>query len=215
MGDSMKKIFLLSVLALLAPLSFAQNYAGAVLALSRVADSCVTGLRCERNNPFGFKLFAGGYLPAADQLVLAGARLSRVEVAAIQFGKVTSSGLIGKREFDVDLDDYVTVFAPGEVVVQANAIAAAAVTEFSLSDQSSLVAKLGVAYVSATLSTERNGSRIDSSTKSSVQPYIGLGVEFALPFNVLLHGGVDWTRYRVDGRSGSATQLGVGAAVSF
>jgi hypothetical protein len=215
MGDSMKKLFLLSALVLAAPCSFAQGYAGAVLALSRVADSCVAGLRCERNNPFGFKLFAGASLPVANQLVFSGARLTRVEVAAIQFGKVTSSGLIGKREFDADLDDYVTVFAPGQVVVQANAIATAAVTEFALNNQLNLVAKLGLAYVSATTSTERDDKRIDSSTKSSVQPYIGLGVEFALPFDVLLHGGVDWTRYRVDGRSGSATQLGVGAAISF
>ena len=67
----------------------------------------------------------------------------------------------------------------------------------------------------ATAAVRHDGRRFDSKTKSTVQPYVGLGLEYQLPRDVKLQGGVDWTRYRVDGRSGSATQLGLGASVAF
>ena len=211
----MKKNLLIAALIAASPGAFAQGYVGAVAALTRLSDACTASLRCEDSTANGFKVFGGAYLPADQVLKLGVAKLNRIEVGAMRFGKISSSGIVDRTFFDGDADAYFTVPVAGTQKVQADAILGAAVLEVPLAQQLNLTTKLGLAYVSATAALEQGGRRFDSKTKSSVQPYVGLGLEYALPSNVLLQGGVDWTRYRVDGRSGSATQLGLGASMAF
>lgn len=210
----MKKLFIAALVAA-SPSVFAQGYVGAVAALTRLNDACEPLFRCGSSNAGGFKVFGGAYLPAAQTLNLGVAKVNRVEVGAMRFGKISSSGVGVKYAWNDDDEVYV----PSDVTVkrsaQADAISGAVVMEVALADQLTLATKLGLAYVSATAAIERNGRRFDSKTQSSVQPYAGLGLEYALPGDVRLQGGVDWTRYRVAGRSGSATQLGLGASVAF
>lgn len=211
----MKKNVLIAALIAVSPAAFAQGYVGAVAALTRLSDACAASLRCEDSNAFGFKVFGGAYLPAGQVLKLGAAKVNRIEVGAMRFGKMSSSGEVSRTFFDGDADAYFTVRFPGTQTVQADAILGAAVMEIPLAQQVNVTTKLGLAYVSATAAVEQAGRKFNSKTKSSVQPYVGLGLEYALPSNVLLQGGVDWTRYRVDGRSGSATQLGLGASMLF
>jgi len=213
----MKKLCFAVALAAMAPASWAQGYVGALVTLSRLTEACTPSFRCDDDRKTGQKFFAGAYLPDAQVLSLGSAKINRVEVGAMRMGRVTSTGQVATQVYvnDADGERYLTVQVPAETRIQADAIMAAAVMEVPLVQQVNLTAKLGLAYVSATAVLERSGKRFDSVTKTSFQPYVGLGVEYALPFNVQLHGGVDWTRYRVDGQSGSATQVGLGAAVSF
>ena len=211
----MKKTLLLAAMIVASSASHSQGYVGAMISLSRMSDACAQSLRCEGSTNAGFKIFAGSSLPAEQVLTLGSAKLGRVEVGALRFGKTTSSGQVATQVYDPVTDDFPTVLVPGRERVQADAILAAAVVDVAVLPNLNLATKLGVAYVSATAVSERNGARVDSQTKSSVQPYIGFGIEYALPYDVQLQGGVDWTRYRVDGRSGSAMQVGLGAAVSF
>jgi len=211
----MKKNLLIAALIAASPAAFAQGYVGAVAALTRLSDACTASLRCEDSNAKGFKVFGGAYLPASQSLNLGVAKVNRLEVSAMRFGKVSSSGQGVKYTWNDDDEVYVPANVAVKHKVQADAIAGAAVMEVALVEQLTLAAKLGLAYVSATAAIDHDGRRFNSKTKSSVQPYAGLGLEYALPGDVRLQGGVDWTRYRVDGRSGSATQLGLGASVVF
>lgn len=211
----MKKNLLIAALLAASPAAFAQGYVGAVAALTRLNDACTASFRCGDSNANGFKVFGGVYLPSAKTLNLGAAKVNRLEVSAMRFGKVSSSGQGVKYTWNDDDEVYVPSDVAVQRKVQADAIAGAAVMEIALAEQLTLATKLGVAYVSATSAIERDGRRFDAKTKSSVQPYAGLGLEYALPGDVRLQGGVDWTRYRVDGRSGSATQLGLGASVAF
>lgn len=211
----MKKNLLIAALIAASPAAFAQGYVGAVAALTRLSDACTASFRCEDSNATGFKVFGGAYLPATQTLNLGVAKVNRVEVGAMRFGKIRSSGDVMTTFYDGDNDVYFQAPVPTTHQVQADAILGAAVMEVPLAQQLNLTTKLGLAYVSATASVEKNGRRFNSKSKSSVQPYVGLGLEYALPSDVRLQGGVDWTRYRVDGRSGSATQVGLGASVAF
>lgn len=211
----MKKSLLIAALMAAAPAAFAQGYVGAVLAMTRLNDACATSLRCQDTNATGFKVFGGAYLPPHQTLSLGAAKVNRVEVAAMRFGKVTSSGTVAGKIFDGDADAYFTQPVASTLKVQADAILAAAAMEVPLAKQLNLTTKLGLAYVSATAGVERAGRRFNSTTQSSVQPYAGLGLEYNAYGSVLLQGAVDWTRYRVEGYSGSAMQVGLGASVAF
>ncbi|MFN3913753.1 MAG: outer membrane beta-barrel protein [Aquabacterium sp.] len=210
----MKKIVLFASLVAACSWASAQGYVGAVAALTRLSDACTDTYRCSGTQAKGFKVFAGTYLPKGQGLDLVIGQVNRVEVGAMRFGRVNSRSTTTVPDLD---EDFNPINREVDVTdkVKAEALTVAAVAEFPVLDQFSLVAKLGVAYVTSTVKFTRDNQGIGAKSQNSIRPYAGLGVEVGLPAGIRVMGTADWTRYAVDGRSGSATQLGLGASVSF
>ena len=211
----MKNVVIFGALLAASSLCAAEGYVGAVAAFTRLSDSCTPGYaECSGTQTKGFKLFGGAKLSPSQTLNLGPARINRVEVAAMRFGRVNSRGTetiyVIDESFDVVPQD-----ASSTHEVSANALAVAAVAELPVSSELAVLARVGVAYVTATVSTRLDGAGNGSKSGNAIRPYLGLGVEYGLPMDIQLVGSVDWTRYNVDGRSGSATQIGLGASVGF
>lgn len=210
----MKKAVLLASLLAATSWASAQGYVGAVAALSRLSDGCTESYRCSGTQAKGFKVFAGTRLPQGQGLDLGVGQVNRVEVSAMRFGRVNSRSNITVPDLNEDFDPIDREVTVSDQV-RADALTVAAVAEFPVMDQFSLVAKLGVAYVTSTVKFTQDGAGMGSKSQNSIRPYAGVGVEVTVPGDIRVMGTVDWTRYAVDGRSGSATQLGLGASVSF
>lgn len=210
----MKNVVIFGALLAASSLCAAQGYVGAVAAFARLSESCTAGYECSGSQTKGFKLFAGARLSPSQTLNLGPARINRVEVAAMRFGRVNSNGLetiyVLNDSFDVVPQDVASKHE-----VSANALAVAAVAEIPVTSDLAVLARVGVAYVTATMSTTLDGTSNGSKSGNAIRPYLGLGVEYALPNDIQLVSSIDWTRYSVGTLSGSATQIGFGASVGF
>lgn len=210
--------YLIAALGLvcLCPVAHAQGYVSAVAALTRLSDSCTPGLSdCDDSKVAGFRISAGTELPKGQQLDLGIGRVSRIEVSAMRFGRANHRGTTVVRVTNPNTFFPESQNVPAKDEVSATALAVAAVAEFPVIADLSLTARLGVAYVRGTVTRYVDGLRNGSSSDNAIRPYAGIGLEYSILPQVRLQSGFDWTRYNVDGRSGSATQLGLGAAVSF
>lgn len=207
----MKNIFIGVAMAGFCAAVSAQGYVGAVMALSKLSNACTTGFRCDDARGTGFRIFAGHRFTDAEALQLGGGvRINRVEVSGLRFGKQSALGQ--RTKF---LEDSATIQVPVSEQVSATALVVAAGTDYQVHPGIILVGRLGLAYVTATVATTVDGRGDGSKSQNAIRPYVGAGVEYLLPDDIRFIWNLDWTRYSVDGRSGSATQLGLGAAVSF
>ena len=209
----MKKYFIAVGLLSASSWVCAQGYVGAVVALTKLQNSCVESYKCNDSRGHGFKIFGGTRFNADEQLSLGGVGFSRIEVAAMRFGKQASTGTAATTVISGGNPVPATLAAKSEV--SADALVVAAGMDWRLSRQLVAVGKVGLAYVTGTLSSSLGGVSNGSVSNNAIRPYLGLAMEIEVLPNVQVQGGFDWTRYSVDGRSGSATQLGLGAAVSF
>lgn len=206
----MKHIFIATVLASVGAAASAQGYVGAVAALSKLSDSCTTGFKCEDSRATGFRFFAGHRFSDAEAWGLGVVRVNRIEVSALRFGRQRSTGTATKF-----LTDSATKQVPSVNEVSANALVVAVGSELPIGGWFALNGRLGLAYVTASVSSTIDGLSNGSTSGNAIRPYVGVGAEFLLPLDIRLLSSLDWTRYSVKGYSGSATQLGLGASMSF
>lgn len=212
----MKKSLVLVTLALMGGCSYAQNYVGAIAALSSLKIDCSSKDFCDTKG-FGLKLYAGARLAADNQVDLGIAKIDAMEVGLINFGKASSRYA---KEYlvpnpDTNAGGVVPQLRTVSTTGTANAITVAAIANTPLSDDIAFSLKFGVAYVSSTQRTYLDGVTDGGVTETKMQPYVGLMAKYNIAESIKLVGSYDWTRFDMAGRKSSLGALGLGAELSF
>jgi hypothetical protein len=190
----MKHIILGAAALILSAAAHAETYIGGAIGASSI-DCNVSG--CDGGDT-GFKLYGGYVLPGAP---LPGLSL---EVGYIDFGKATAAASIWPVN--------------ASYTVQASAMTFAAALRAKFTPALSGVGRLGLAYVEGK-STGSVGvlpiSYVGSQSKSEMNFYGGLGLEYTLNKQFKLVGSADFTSYDTGRDSGSARLLSIGAQYGF
>ncbi len=211
----MKRVIAACCLAGVSSVALADGYFGAVLALSKIQSGCSSGYKCDQV-ALGGRLYGGTKLKPSQVVDLGGlGSINAMEVGYIRPGNGKSSGNKVIRRYNPDLADVEVVSVPATETVEATVIYAALVSNFPLDAQTSLSAKLGVAYVSSTLLSRVDGVSDGGQTATKFKPYLGLGAAYSIGDGLSLTGSFDFTQYDVVGRKGNITALGFGAQKSF
>lgn len=139
----------------------------------------------------GYKIYGGMALHHTPYLDLA------VELGYIDFGHSTAGGLLGS-----------------ESKVDASALTGAAALRYHFTPRFGVVGRLGLGYVKGkeSLSTPIGGN---SNSDSSLQPYLGFGVEYALNKQFSVTGAFDYTQFDTGESDGDAYLLSVGLQYGF
>jgi len=186
----MKHIILGAAALILSAAAHAETYIGGAIGASSI-DCNVSG--CDGGDT-GFKLYGGYVLPGAP---LPGLSL---EVGYIDFGKAQANGFGASYS------------------VEATAMTFSAALRAKFTPTLSGVGRLGMAYV------EGKGTAtvgfvpvylVGSSSKSEMNFYGGLGLEYTLNKQFKLVGSADFTSYDTGHDSGSARLLSIGAQYGF
>lgn len=213
----MKRLIAACYLAGVSSVALADGYFGAVLALSKIQSGCSAGYKCDQV-AIGGRLYGGTKLKPSQVVDLGGlGSINAMEVGYIRPGNGKSSGnkVIQRYNSDINVSAVEVVSVPATERVEATAIYAALVSNFPLDAQTSLNAKLGVAYVSSTLHSSVEGVSDGGQTATKFKPYLGLGAAYSIGDGLSLTGSFDFTQYDVVGRKGNITALGFGAQKSF
>ncbi len=182
--------------ALTAPAHAAGNdaYAGIALGPSELDIDCRGSTSCDTGDT-GFKLYVGFELPHAPLPRLA------FEAAYIDFGTATAN--------------YTSL---AQHKVEASAVAFDLAIRGNIVPSLTAVGRLGLAYVNAK-GTNSGGIPLiyvtSSSSNSSLEPHLGLGLELALNKQFKVTGGLDFTSYDTGNESGSARLLSLGVQMGF
>lgn len=170
--------------ATLAGTAAAESYVGLSAGPSSYKLNCAGLSRCDKSD-VGVKFFGGyRYNP-----MIAG------ELAYIDFGRSVSSGT--QDGFQL------------EGTLRSHALAANVALRLPLAKDVSGIARLGLARVRSSLDQRADGMVIASDARTSIQPYLGLGLQYALHKNVSLDVGLDMTRAKLGNGSGGTTTSAV------
>jgi opacity protein-like surface antigen len=162
-------------------------YVGGSLGPSTVDPGCSS---CDTGDT-GYKVYGGMALRRTSLGDLA------VELGYIDFGHSTAGGLLGS-----------------ESKVDASALTAAAALRYHFTPRFGVVGRLGLGYVKGkeTLSAPLIGN---SSSDSTLQPYLGAGVEYAINKQFAVTGAFDYTQFDTSKSDGDAYLLSVGLQYGF
>lgn len=214
----MKKILLGSFFCIVSVSAFAQGYAGAVAALSKMGLNCDGQASCDKKGR-AVKLYVGSNLSQEKQIDFGVGRLQAVEVSFIGFGKSSSNGTGYLYDPNVDILDPAAPSplypVPTSKSVTANAITFAGVLKFPIVEGAGAVARVGAAYVSSTARYYVQGGSNGSETSTKLKPYIGLGLEYEAVKGLRFVGAYDWTKLDVSNQRGGLQSLGLGAEMDF
>jgi hypothetical protein len=215
----MYRFVVASILCLAPFMSHAQGYVGAVAALSSIGIDCADKLSCDKRGR-GIKLYGGTKLSPNNRIDIGSiGSISAIEVAAINFGKVsTTENSAPYTVVDTTINFSVSDTPVTRAVTKtgtSNALAIAAVADFPIVTDLVLSLKLGAAYVSSTLRTYVDGVENGSVTETKLKPYIGLGLSYAIVDSVKIVGSYDRTGFDVDGRKSHSSNIGLGAEIGF
>jgi OOP family OmpA-OmpF porin len=183
----MKKTILAiaAVTSLLASSAFAQGYAGVAVGQGHVNLDCSGTTSCSDNGT-GFKVF-GGYKFTPN---------IAAEVTYFDFGKASAA-------------------APGlglDLRTTALGVGAAFMADFA--PQWSGVARLGVASVRMKGDATLFGAS-GSTSESSTQAYVGLGVGYEISKGLSVNGSMDFSRGKIAGETGNIRLISVGLTQAF
>ena len=185
----MKQLFLGAAALILSAAAGAETYIGAAIGPSNIEANCDLTTSCDKGDT-GFKIYGGFVLP---QSPLAGLAL---EVGYIGFGTARGSQVVVERT----------------VEVSALTMNGALRVKFTPALQG--VGRLGLGYVNG----KDNGYPLagaNAKSKSSMQLYGGLGLEYAINKQFKLTGSADFTSYDTGNQSGSARLISIGAQYGF
>ncbi len=186
----MKKIILSAAALLLCAAAQAETYIGAVIGFSDIEANCGLTTSCDTSDT-GVKIYGGYVLPQSPLPQLA------LEVGYINFGQARAS---------------TTSLVVRTVDVSALTFGAAMRLKFTPALHG--VGRLGGAYVSA----EDNGVGlfgVGAKSKSGIELYAGLGLEYAINKQFKLVGSADFSSYDTGNQSGSVHLIGIGAQYGF
>ncbi|MGE5450627.1 MAG: outer membrane protein [Acidobacteriota bacterium] len=193
-------------------LAWGQNYAGLSVGRSRVSGACEAGGECASRSTAS-KVFVGGAVEGPWQ----NWGMSGYELSYIRFGRGVNRYTAPLPQQTADAIAGIVPLAYGDYQLrtQSAALTAAVVARYALMPNTSVSAKAGLAYVTASFTTNINGPRSDQETASHFRPYLGLGVEQQVMTGLRVTLGADWTRYAVAASKGSLTMLGLGIQQDF
>lgn len=168
--------------------ALAQGYIGFAGGLSKQDVNCSNWATCDRSDT-GFKLY-GGYQFS---------KLASVELGYTDFG--SASLALGNA-------------ASGSY--SATAISLGGAIHLPLAPRFTGIARAGLASVDADYSYAGPfGLFASSASESSIEPYVGFSLAYALTPQLNLTGSFDYMRADYPRGSGSATLLGIGLRYSF
>lgn len=180
----MQKYIVAAVMAALAGGAAAESYVGMGAGASRFKVDCTGLSRCDKSD-VGVKFFGGyRYTP-----MVAG------EVSYIDFGKSKSTAT---------QDGFLL-----EGVLKSHALVANVALSLPMVDAVDGVARLGVARVRGSLDQRADGRIIASDARVSLQPYLGLGLQYRFRTNVSVDVGLDMTRFKLSNGAGGSTTSSV------
>lgn len=166
--------------ATLAGTAAAEGHVGLAAGPSHFKVNCAGVSRCDASD-VGVKFFGGyRYTP-----MVAG------ELAYIDFGKSVSTGT--QSGFGL------------EGTLRAYALVANVALRAPLAQDVSGIARLGLARVRGSLEQRADGVVIATEARASLQPYLGVGLQYTLKKNVSLDLGIDMTRAKLSNGSGGST----------
>jgi hypothetical protein len=183
-----------------------------LVALNRMDISCAQNNTCSKKTG-GFQLVAGAKLPSAYALDLNPVMIDTVEVGLSKFGRVEAQGLTPVRYYlrgRVALKN-----VPTKNSITANALHASLVARFGLADDLSMNAKVGRAYVSTTSQYSEDGVSNGGVTENHFAPLLGINAEYTLMDELKLTAGLEATRFKAAGQSGTVKALTFGALISY
>ncbi len=158
----------------------ADSYVGFGAGASRFNVDCAGLNRCDKTD-VGVKFFGGyRYTP-----MIAG------ELAYIDFGKSKSTAT--QNGFQL------------EGVLKSHALVADVALRLPLMTAVDGIARVGVARVRSSLDQRADGQVIASNARTSVQPYLGLGLQYAVQKNISVDVGLDMTRAKLSSDTGGST----------
>jgi len=158
----------------------AEGHVGLAVGPSSFKVNCAGLSRCDESD-VGVKFFGGyRYTP-----MVAG------ELAYIDFGKSVSTGT--QNGFGL------------EGTFRAYALVANVALRAPLAQDITGIARGGLARVRGSLEQRADGVVIATEARTSLQPYIGLGLQYALKRNVSLDVGLDMTRAKLNNGTGAST----------
>jgi OOP family OmpA-OmpF porin len=190
----MKQLFLGAAALILSAAAGAETYIGAAIGPSNIEANCDLAGSCDKDDT-GYKIYGGFVLP---QSPLAGLAL---EVGYIDFGKANATYALGLADRSTE--------------VSAVAFNAALRVKFTPAFHG--VGRLGLGYVEGKDSGVNVLGVVNagSESKSKLEPYFGLGLEYAINKQFKITGSADFTSYDTGNDTGSARLLSIGAQYSF
>ncbi len=211
----MKEILVCCIATIFSACGYAQNYVGATFGVSKYASlNCTDSTGCD-NKGRAVKFFAGSKFSPSTGFGFGSFSIDAIEVGYINFGNALGGSTSVYTVYDADLDAYVGVIRPVSEKVEANAMTAAMVGRLPIGAGFSLAGRLGLAYVSTSVSRSV-GTATDGSTQvNRVKPYFGLGVEYSMGKIMTIAGGVDLTQYDTGVTKGTLSTFGLGVQTEF
>ncbi|HET8693577.1 MAG TPA: hypothetical protein VFM33_02805 [Aquabacterium sp.] len=212
----MKKYAVMGMALTLCSMSFGQEYLGFSLGRSSATGACpVSGAPCSKSALAG-KVMLGG---TVDVPALHTIGVSGYEFSYIRFGRTKTrfTQLLDQQNANAvaGAPGYSLAYGDYDLHGQTNAMTAAMVWRASILATTSLVGKLGLAYVTTSLNASVNGAHIGQGTASKLKPYVGLGIEQQILPATTMSAGLDWTRYSLQGYAGPIRMVGIGLQQAF
>lgn len=164
--------------------SFPSLYIGAALGQSNVNLDCEGTSRCERSDT-GAKVLVGVALTP----------MVAMEAAYVDFGTARARAQVAGDTVDLSL--------------KASGWLGALAVRHEFHPQLHGVLRVGASALKANL-TIAGSAASTRQTGNAVKPYVGLGLEFTPISELQVIGGLDVTRARVDGDSGTLRLLSIG-----
>lgn len=168
--------------------ALAQGYVGIAGGTTQQSVNCSGWSSCDKGDT-GFKLY-GGYRFS---------KLAAIELGYTDFGSASlSAGSVASGSYS------------------ATALGIGGALFLPIAPKFTGIARLGLASVDADYSTTGPfGLFGASSSESSIEPYIGFALAYALTPQLSLTGSFDYTRADYPRGSGNARMLGLGLSLSF
>lgn len=213
----MKKLLIWAGVSLLCSSSaLAQGYAGALLGVAHYSGICSQGSDCDKSSS-SYRVFAGMKLAPERSLKLGPIAVDAFEFGYTRFGRHDETVPDGALVYDPDWTDEDLQYLPVDVRqrVRVDALTAAAVAHWPVASTFRLAGRVGVAYVSAEGAENVEGTSNAATTRNSLQPYGGLGIEFDVTKWATLSAVYDVVRFKVGSDSGQVSFIGLGAQASF
>ena len=189
----MKQLFLGAAALILSAAASAETYIGGAIGSSNIEANCDLTTSCDKSDT-GFKIYGGFVLPQSTVAGLA------VEGGYIDFGKANAAYALGLITRSTEV----------------SALNVNAALRLTFTPAFHGVGRLGLAYVEGKDSgVNVIGLQASSKSQSKIEPYLGLGLEYAINKQFKLTGAADFTSYDTGNDSGSVHLLSIGAQYSF
>lgn len=214
----MKNFFVSTLLVAVSFGAQAEGYVGASIGRGKLPFDCASDASCKQSVNV-FKLYAGTRLKESRQLDLGIGRLDAVEVGFMRSAsKSTETRTVEQTYIIIDPINGNTVttrMVPQRRLVSMDALLLAPVLHVGVTQGVDAFVKAGAAIVTSTVKSTLNDVSIKSESQTKLKPYVGLGASYAVARNLKVFGAADWVPFSVEGVSGTARALSLGAEMAF